>query len=87
MRECIISWLALLSLGVKTTVRCSVNRSAFSLLLLAQALGIGVSLQIGVFGCSGFMAALVGHHMKLSYSFRLRTQSLSGVSSASLAWL
>jgi hypothetical protein len=72
-RKYIISWLCILSLGVKTSGRCPANKLAFSLLLLAHGPGVGDCFLIGGLAGNGLEVDLIGRHIELSCRLRFVT--------------
>jgi hypothetical protein len=63
----------ILSLGVKTSARCSANKLAFSLLLLVHGPGVGDCFLIGRLAGNGLEVDLIGRHIELSCRLRFVT--------------
>jgi hypothetical protein len=72
-RKSIISWLFILSLGVKTSARCSANKLAVSLLRLVHGPRVGDCFLIGGIAWNGLEVDLIGRHIELSCRLRFVT--------------
>ena len=76
-RSCSTYWLGSFLCGENTFERCSANRPAFSLSLLAQGPGGVEFLRIGGWDAVGFFLCFIGFQMVLLSLLRLESYALN----------